>query len=147
MGATVLATAATSARPPSPRTAARLAPAAPLELTLTGSLMCDAEMRLTPGNNLPTVTVLIAQAGGPPLRAVELFSEGPASCQVAASKARSLRAGARVELRCEGLRARRVPAHGEVLQIAIVHRLRLLEPAFDAAMAAANDHSLDGDEQ
>lgn len=143
MGAAVI-----TASPPrriAPRAAQRAAPAAPMTLTLAGSLLRDAEMRLSPGNHLPCVTVLIAQAGGPPVRAVELFGEGPAACQVAASKARSLRAGARVELRGEGLRVRRTAAEGEVLHVAIVQQLRLLEPAFDAAMAAANDHSLDGD--
>lgn len=124
------------ARPP---VACAAGPAAPLEITLRGTLLRDAEMRLTPGNRLATVVVLLAQGDRPPVRAVELFGADNASALAAYSKARTLRAGAEVELRGEGLRAMTLPQVGPVVQLSIVQHLRLIDPPFDAAKAAAND--------
>lgn len=119
------------------------AQAEPLQVTLAGALLRDAEMRLATGTRQPTVTVLIGQPGRPPVRAVELFPDGAAGQHAAYCKARLLRAGAHVRLCGEGLRPVKVPGTGEVVQVASVSELRLLDTAFDAARAAAND----GDER
>lgn len=137
-----MSTAALLTAPPRrhrPPVACANTPAAPLQITLRGTLLRDAEMRLTPGNRLATVIVLLAQAGRPPVRAVELFGADNASAQAAYSKAKTLRAGAEVELRGEGLRPMSLPQLGAVVQIAIVQQLRLTAAPFDAARAAAND--------
>lgn len=123
--------------PPATRRAAQ---AEPLEVTLEGALLHDAEMRLTPGTHQPSVVVLIGQPGRPPVRAVELYPAGPAGQCAASAKARALRAGAHVRLRGEGLRPSRLAALGEVVQLGSVRELRPLDTAFDARAASANDH-------
>lgn len=123
-----------------PRPAAAAVPAEPLEVTLCGALLRDAEMRLAAGTRQPTVVVLIGQPGRPPVRAVELYPDGPAGQYAASAKARGLRAGAHVHLRGEGLRPVRLPQVGEVVQIGSVRELRPLDTGFDARAASANDH-------
>lgn len=123
-----------------PRAAAALAQPEPLEVTLCGALLRDAEMRLAAGTQQPTVVVLIGQPGRPPVRAVELYPLGPAGQYAADAKARALRAGAHVRVSGEGLRPVRLPHVGEVVQLGSVRELRPLEAAFDPRAASANDH-------
>lgn len=137
MSTPALLTAPVRRLPPAAATAPT--PAEPLEVTLQGALLRDAEMRLSSGSRQPTVIVLLAQLGRPPVRAVELYPHGPAGQHAAYCKARQLRAGAQVSVRGEGLRPLKAPGIGEVVQLGCVRELRPLEAAFDPRAASAND--------
>jgi hypothetical protein len=130
--------------PARPRRAARVPLAAarpgtpPIEVSITGTLLENAVMRVSPHNGAPEVTVLLAQPGCPPLRATLTYPPGLSSQVVAASKARQLRAGDPVRVRGAGLSWRprmAVPC----LHLDQVSALDPLIQTHSAAMAAAND--------
>lgn len=128
------------------RAAARLpqpAATADAEVVITGTLLQDAEMRLL-ASGAAVVTVLVGQrADCPPVCAAELYGVEACSQVAAASKARAMRRGCRVELRGQGLRIGRTARLGAVLKLGQVHRLSPLDLPFDAALAAANDQPVD----
>jgi hypothetical protein len=131
-----------SMAPARPRSSARAPlPAArpgtpPIEVSITGTLLENAVMRVQPHNGAPEVTVLLAQPGCPPLRATFTYPPGVSSQVVAASKARQLRAGAAVLVRGAGLSWRPRMA---ALHLDHVTTLQPLLQPHSAAMAAAND--------
>ena len=127
-----------------PRRATRPQPAAarpgtpPIEVSITGTLLEHAVMRVAPATGAPEVTVLLAQPGCPPLRATLTYPPGISSQVVAASKARQLRAGDPVRVRGAGLSWRprmAVPC----LHLDHVIAVDPLIQTRSAAMAAAND--------
>lgn len=136
--------ATASMAPVRPRRAARAPlpaarPGTPaIEVSITGTLLENAVMRVAPHTGAPEVTVLLAQPDCPPLRATLAYPPGVSSQVVAASKARQLRAGAQVLVRGAGLSWRprmAVPC----LHLDHVSTLQPLLQAHSAAMAAAND--------
>lgn len=110
----------------------------PIEVSITGTLLEHAVMRVAPATGAPEVTVLLAQPGCPPLRATLTYPPGISSQVVAASKAHQLRAGVQVQVRGRGLSWRprmAVPC----LHLDQVTTLQPVLQAHSAAMAAAND--------
>jgi hypothetical protein len=108
----------------------------PIEISVTGTLLEHAVMRVAPHNGAPEVTVLLAQPGSPPLRATLTYPPGVSSQIVAASKAHQLRAGSQVLVRGAGLSWRPRMAALHLDQVTTLQPL--LQP-HSAAMAAAND--------
>lgn len=109
-----------------------------LQVTLRGRLRDDAEVRMVAGTNVPTITAMVEQPGGAPVRVVEYYGNGFASHHAAVSKARMLRRGTTVEVRGEGLAAD--PKHRGALSLTRVSSLAPLHIPTSGAMAAANDH-------
>lgn len=114
-----------------PQPPAATAPARPLRLRLTGTLLEDAYASVEPATGRAAFTVVLRQgAGDPVVIATRWVGDGPEAAFFASERAAQLRAGDTVQVHGEGMRMR---YHHGAMAVSVAHTFSVEIPSVDGS--------------